>query len=132
MVTNMLATRIDPERLELRSMPEVEFFKKHVRMDVKYHDSVGKFGPEKFDYFMYVNKDEVESDGYSYVYILLFTPRSVERMNEEVKSLVISAMAKNNFDFEKIIKQGHVVYAIDDASTTTCSSLFVPFIRREK
>lgn len=127
----MFATRINPERLELCSMPESEFFRKHVRLDVKYHDSKGDLGPEKYDYFLYVSKEEIENDGYSDVYVLLFTPRSIERMTPEVRELVVKALEKNNLQLDLVVEQGHVVYAVDDAATTTCSSLFVPFIRRE-
>ena len=74
---------------------------------------------------------EIENDGYSDVYVLLFTPRSIERMSPEVKVLVEKALEKNNLQLDLVVEQGHVVYAVDDAATTTCSSLFVPFIRRE-
>jgi len=127
----MLATRINPERFEICSMPESEFFRKHVRTDVKYHDSKGDLGPEKYDYFLYVNKEEVENDGYSDVYVLLFTPRSIERMVPEVREIVVKALEKNNLHLDLVVEHGHVVYAVDAAATVTCSSLFVPFTRRE-
>lgn len=126
----MIATRINTDRFEMCSMPESDFFKKHVRLDVKYHDGNGDLGPEKYDYFLFANKEEVENDSYSDVYVLLFTPRSVERMNAESKEKVKKNLEKNNIDFSLVSDRGHVIYAIDSAATITNSSLFVPLIQR--
>lgn len=126
----IIATKINIDRFDFNSMPESEFFKKHVRLDVKYHDSQGELGPEKYDYFLFVSKEEIENDGFSDVYILLLTPKSVDNMDKDKRIKSEKFLKRNNIHIDMIVKHGHVVYAIDSAATATCSSLFVPFTRR--
>jgi hypothetical protein len=129
----MISTKINSSRLEVAYGPEKDFFRRHVRLDIKYHDINGDFGPKKYDYFMYVNKQEIDDDGYSYVYILILTKHAISRMNDEAKKCVIDFLKKTtNIDIDMVCKKDYVVYAVDSASTATISSLFVPLARRDE
>jgi len=112
----MAVTTFNYDRFEVFTMLANEWRKKHQRTELKYHDPEGFFGAQRYDYFLYVNREEEQSRGSSRPYILLHTKRSLERMRAETKVGVRTSMMKLDINIENVEKEDMVIVACDHRS----------------
>ena len=129
---DMSVTTINCNRFEVQTMTPGKWYDHYQRTDIKLHDSDGFFGAPKYDYFMYLSRQDLEEDGYSVAYILLHTRKSLEKMNQETKRNVREVMHWLNIEIDEVEKNDLVIVAIDEATTCGSNSMSTIFTRRDK
>ena len=130
----MAVTTFNYERFEVFTMPKDVWWKTHQRTELKYHDPEGYFGAEKYDYFLYVNRQEESIRGSSRPYILIHTQKSLENMRSEIRNKVKNTMMDNHdIDVDRVVDDDLVIVACDRRSGSAIggNSASIFFQRRE-
>lgn len=130
----MAVTTFNYKRFEVFTMKASDWWCMYQRTELKYHDPDGHFGAPKYDYFLYMNKDEEERRGSSRPYILIHTKRSLERMKPETKERVRVKMKEaHDINIDSVEENDEVIVACDNMSGSAlggnAASIF--FQRRE-
>jgi len=86
------------------------------RLNFKIHDHAGFFGAERFDYFCYGNKNEINKTGVSVTYILLHTEKSLSKLPNNKYREVKERMSSLGVDVDKVISKKEIIYASDSNS----------------
>jgi hypothetical protein len=128
-----MGATINLDQFKVFTMPEQEWFKKFFRVDVKYHDAVGVFGPQRYDYFIYWKGSSVDSYGASNPHILVCTPKSLSKMRPDRKADYRRVLKRHGIDLDQAEKERLVVAAKDQAffSSIGRDSLTLFFTRKK-
>ena len=110
-----MAATIDLGQFKVFTMPEKEWFKKFYRVDFKFHDALGAFGPSRYDYFIYWKASSVDNYGASNPHILICTPKSLSKMRPEKKAEYRRALEIHDVDLDIAEMDRLVIIARDQA-----------------
>ena len=107
----------------------------HFRLHFKIHDPLGFFGAERFDYFCYGNKQEIETNGISKTSVLLHTEKSLTRLPGNRYREVKERMADFGIDTEEVINGNELIFAYDKLNRlmigkSSLTILFPPFVKQ--
>ena len=112
-----------------------DWWKNHFRLHFKVHDPLGFFGAERFDYFCYGNKQDIELNGVSKAFVLLHTEKSLTRLPGNRYREIKERMADFGIDTEEVINGNELIFAYDKLSRlmigrSSFSVFFPPFVKQ--
>lgn len=111
---------IDLERFEVFTVPYREFSAKYRRHDIRFHDTHGIFGVNKFSYFIYRDDDRVKEMGSSPIYLSICNKKSLENMNQDqYEAMKTTLKSEYEIDLEDVKNNNLVVVAVDSSQSAS-------------